>query len=185
MRKTGKKFEKSAAKVDRGKRYPLAEACKLVPETKVAKFDETVDIAVRLGVDPKHADQMVRGAVVLPAKVYRPKVRDYAAEERLKEKGKKPGEIYRPAFTAQYDLKGQTDDDILLLLKMAKKKRRPIRFSYRVPKSKDYPNGVISSSPINVSKLDAAGLLDLIQEMRQKSADALGKRGRLVRMRIN
>ena len=62
----GKKFRNASAKVESGKRYPIDEACKLVPETKVAKFDESVDIAVRLGVDPKHADQMVRGAVVLP-----------------------------------------------------------------------------------------------------------------------
>ena len=62
----GKKFKNAAAKIDRGKRYLLEEACKLLPETKIAKFDESVDIAVRLGVDPKHADQMVRGAVVLP-----------------------------------------------------------------------------------------------------------------------
>src|SRR5262245_46885939 len=66
MGQHGKKFKNAAAKVDRGKRYPIDEACKLLPETKVAKFDESVDIAVRLGVDPKHADQMVRGAVVLP-----------------------------------------------------------------------------------------------------------------------
>src|SRR5687767_3649414 len=66
MPQPGKKFRKSAAKVDRNKRYSLEEACKLVPETKVASFDESVDIAVRLGVDPKHADQMVRGAIVLP-----------------------------------------------------------------------------------------------------------------------
>jgi large subunit ribosomal protein L1 len=62
----GKKFKNASAKVDRTKRYALDEACKLLPETKIAKFDESVDIAVRLGVDPKHADQMVRGAVVLP-----------------------------------------------------------------------------------------------------------------------
>jgi large subunit ribosomal protein L1 len=62
----GKKYRSAAAKVDRAKRYSLDEACKLLPGTKVAKFDESVDIAVRLGVDPKHADQMVRGAVVLP-----------------------------------------------------------------------------------------------------------------------
>ena len=62
----GKKYRSSAAKVDRSKKYSLEEACKLLPQTKVAKFDESVDIAVRLGVDPKHADQMVRGAVVLP-----------------------------------------------------------------------------------------------------------------------
>ncbi len=62
----GKTFRKAYEMVDRNKRYPLEEACKLLPETKVAKFDESVDIAIRLGVDPKHADQMVRGAVVLP-----------------------------------------------------------------------------------------------------------------------
>jgi large subunit ribosomal protein L1 len=66
MRKHGKKYTASATKVDRTKRYTLEEACKVLPGTKVAKFDESVDIAVRLGVDPKHADQMVRGAVVLP-----------------------------------------------------------------------------------------------------------------------
>ena len=66
MSNNGKKYAKAASKVDRAKRYPLADACKLLPETKVAKFDESVDIAVRLGVDPKHADQMVRGAIVLP-----------------------------------------------------------------------------------------------------------------------
>ena len=66
MGQHGKKFRNASAKVDRTKRYGLDEACKLVPETKVAKFDESVDIAVRLGVDPKHADQMVRGTVVLP-----------------------------------------------------------------------------------------------------------------------
>jgi len=63
---SGKKFRKAAAKVDKSKRYTLGEACDLVPSTKVANFDESVDIAVKLGVDPKHADQMVRGAVVLP-----------------------------------------------------------------------------------------------------------------------
>jgi large subunit ribosomal protein L1 len=62
----GKKYRRVATKVDRTKRYGLEEACKLLPDTKVANFDESVDIAVRLGVDPKHADQMVRGAVVLP-----------------------------------------------------------------------------------------------------------------------
>jgi large subunit ribosomal protein L1 len=66
MPQSGKKYRRAVAKVDRLKRYALEDACKLVPDTKVANFDESVDIAVRLGVDPKHADQMVRGAVVLP-----------------------------------------------------------------------------------------------------------------------
>src|SRR4051812_16373250 len=66
MPKTPKKQEAARAKVDRAKRYTLPEACKLVKDAAPAKFDETVDIAVRLGVNPRHADQMVRGAVVLP-----------------------------------------------------------------------------------------------------------------------
>ena len=51
---------------DREKRYPLDEACALVKKAAFAKFDESVDLAVRLGVNPSHADQMVRGALVLP-----------------------------------------------------------------------------------------------------------------------
>lgn len=66
MRKRGKKHTESTGKVDRGKRYSLDEACSLVKAASFAKFDETVDIAVKLGVNPKHADQMVRGALVLP-----------------------------------------------------------------------------------------------------------------------
>jgi len=52
--------------VDAGRKYSVEEACALVIKAKYAKFDETVDLAVRLGVNPKHADQMVRGAIVLP-----------------------------------------------------------------------------------------------------------------------
>ena len=63
---TGKKHTQAKAKIDRSKVYPLEEALALVKEASHAKFDETVEIAVRLGVDPRKADQMVRGAVVLP-----------------------------------------------------------------------------------------------------------------------
>src|SRR6186713_93577 len=66
MKKRGRKHTESAGKVDRGRRYPLDEACSLVKAASFAKFDESVDMAVRLGVNPKHADQMVRGALVLP-----------------------------------------------------------------------------------------------------------------------
>jgi len=66
MRTRGKKHTEAAGKVDRGKRYSLDEACSLVKAAGFAKFDETVDLAVKLGVNPKHADQMVRGALVLP-----------------------------------------------------------------------------------------------------------------------
>jgi len=66
MAKAGKKYEAAAARVDRNRRYKLDEALQLVKETAKRKFDETVDAAINLGVDPKHADQVVRGAVVLP-----------------------------------------------------------------------------------------------------------------------
>lgn len=64
--KEPKKRVTAIAKVDRQKRYPLEEALAVVKAAAYAKFDESVDIAVRLGVNPKHADQMVRGALVLP-----------------------------------------------------------------------------------------------------------------------
>lgn len=66
MSKLGKKHKEARSKVDRTKAYPLNDALQLVKEAAFAKFEETVDVAVRLGVDPRHADQMVRGAVVLP-----------------------------------------------------------------------------------------------------------------------
>ena len=66
MPKIAKKTAAARNKVDRSQKYSLDQACALVKESAFAKFDETVDVAVRLGVNPKHADQMVRGAVVLP-----------------------------------------------------------------------------------------------------------------------
>ncbi|QXE90758.1 50S ribosomal protein L1 [Geomonas subterranea] len=61
-----KKLKEARAKVDRTKTYPLTDGLELVKGAAYAKFDETVDLVVKLGVDPRHADQMVRGAVVLP-----------------------------------------------------------------------------------------------------------------------
>jgi large subunit ribosomal protein L1 len=66
MTHQGKRIVKARAGVERPKLYKLEEAVKLVKERATAKFDETVEIAVNLGVDPKHADQMVRGVVNLP-----------------------------------------------------------------------------------------------------------------------
>jgi large subunit ribosomal protein L1 len=66
MPKVAKKIAAARTKVDRTQKYSLDAACALVKECSFTKFDEAVDIAVRLGVNPKHADQMVRGAVVLP-----------------------------------------------------------------------------------------------------------------------
>jgi large subunit ribosomal protein L1 len=66
MPATGKKRAAAQARVDRTRFHGLAEAVKLVKAAAFAKFNETVDVAVRLGVDPRHADQIVRGTVVLP-----------------------------------------------------------------------------------------------------------------------
>src|SRR6202023_1135559 len=62
----GKRLKKAREGVDREKLYPLADAIKMVKERAKAKFDETIELAINLGVDPRHADQMVRGVVTLP-----------------------------------------------------------------------------------------------------------------------
>jgi len=66
MPAVGKKFQTALSNVDRTRHYSVPEAVGLVKQSAFAKFDETVDVAVNLGVDPRHADQVVRGTVVLP-----------------------------------------------------------------------------------------------------------------------
>jgi len=66
MAKRGKRWRSARKSVDPNTRYTLDQAVGLLKQVATAKFDESVDVAVRLGVDPKHADQMVRGAVALP-----------------------------------------------------------------------------------------------------------------------
>lgn len=86
MSKKGKRYEEARKKFDRETRYEPAEALKLVKEMSSRSFDETVELAVRLGVNPKHADQQVRGSVVLPhgtGKTVRVAV--FAKGEKIKE----------------------------------------------------------------------------------------------------
>jgi large subunit ribosomal protein L1 len=86
MPKRGKKYLEALKLVDRFKAYPITEAIELVKKTNIAKFDATVEVAFRLGVDPKKADQQIRGAVVLPhgtGKVQRVLV--FAKGEKAKE----------------------------------------------------------------------------------------------------
>lgn len=66
MAKFGKKYVEAAKKVDRTKTYSVAEAVKLAKETNIAKFDASVEVSFKLNVDPRHADQQIRGAMVLP-----------------------------------------------------------------------------------------------------------------------
>jgi large subunit ribosomal protein L1 len=66
MAKRGKKYRQAAELIDNDMEYTIEEACDLVKKTKIATFNESVDLDLRLGVDPRHADQMVRGTVSLP-----------------------------------------------------------------------------------------------------------------------
>ena len=66
MAKVGKRYKKAQEMVDRSKTYEIEKALEIAKSSATAKFDESMDVAVNLGVDPKHADQMVRGTVVLP-----------------------------------------------------------------------------------------------------------------------
>jgi large subunit ribosomal protein L1 len=85
MKKHGKKFTAAAAQVE-DRPYTFEEAMPLLQKVKFAKFDETIEVAMRLGVDPKHADQMVRGTVVLPHGLGRSKrVLVIAGAEKQKE----------------------------------------------------------------------------------------------------
>ena len=85
MAKPGKKYQAAASKIEK-RPYELAEALTIVKDSAFAKFDETVEVHMRLGVDPRHADQMVRGTIVLPhgtGKTMRVAV--IAAGEKIKE----------------------------------------------------------------------------------------------------
>src|SRR5262252_8959579 len=86
MKKHGKKFAAASAQIPVDRVYTIEEAIPLLQKVKFAKFDETVDMSLRLGVDPKHADQMVRGTVVLPHGLGKSKkVLAIASSEKQKE----------------------------------------------------------------------------------------------------
>jgi large subunit ribosomal protein L1 len=92
--KLSKRMKVVRGKVDRSKAYPVDEALKLVKETAVAKFDESVDVAVNLGVDAKKSDQTVRGSVVLP------RVRARVCASPCLRRAKKPRKRRPPAQTS-------------------------------------------------------------------------------------
>ena len=85
--KKGKKYSDSMKLIDRTKQYDPEEAVALVKQTAKAKFDETIEISVRLGVDPRHADQQVRGAVVLPHGTWRTGLRKLRGSAAIRTSG--------------------------------------------------------------------------------------------------
>ncbi|MDZ4798087.1 MAG: 50S ribosomal protein L1 [Bryobacteraceae bacterium] len=113
--KSGKKFAAAAAQVE-ARPYALEEAVTLVQKIKFAKFDETVEVHMRLGVDPKHADQMVRGTVVLPNGLGRNKrVLVIASGEKLREAEAAGADFFGgEEMVARIQTEGWTDYDAVI-----------------------------------------------------------------------
>ena len=115
MAKLSKRAAAIAAKIDRNKFYPVAEALTLVKETATAKFDESIDVAVQLGIDPKKSDQLVRGSVVLPAGTGKSvRVAVFAQGEKAEAAKQAGADIVGMEDLAETIKSGQIDFDILI-----------------------------------------------------------------------
>src|SRR6266699_3220441 len=116
MAKRSKRYQKAAARIDRARRYPLDEAVRtLVAAEGAAKFDETVELAVKLGVDPKQSDQNVRGTVVLPHGTGKSKrVVVVAKGEKVKEATAAGADMAGDADVIEKISKGWLDFDVLV-----------------------------------------------------------------------
>ena len=112
MAKTSKRFTKAREGVDIAKSYSVEEAVKLVKSRATAKFDETIELSINLGVDPKHADQMVRGVVALPSGTGRSlRVAVFAKGAKAEEAKKAGADIVGAEDLAETVNKGQIDFD--------------------------------------------------------------------------
>jgi len=111
----GKRRSEGLKKVEPAKYYTLDEACALLQQVAFARFDETVDIAVRLGVNPKHADQMVRGAIVLPHGLGKTrKVLVFAKGDKATEAEKAGAELVGSDDLVARVSEGFTDFDVVI-----------------------------------------------------------------------
>ncbi|MBT3239216.1 MAG: 50S ribosomal protein L1 [Rhodospirillaceae bacterium] len=112
MAYTGKRYKKAAESVGRETYYEIADAVKLVKDGATAKFDETVEIALNLGVDPKHADQMVRGVISLPHGTGKSlRVAVFAKGDKVKEAEDAGADIVGSDELADKIKKGEIDFD--------------------------------------------------------------------------
>lgn len=115
MAKRGKRYLSALAEVDRDKLYEPAEALALVKRLATAKFDETIDVAIRLGVDPRHADQQVRGTVVLPKGTGKEvRVAVFAQGEKVKEAESAGADIIGGEDLAKQIEAGQINFDVAI-----------------------------------------------------------------------
>ncbi|MFS8573380.1 MAG: 50S ribosomal protein L1, partial [Clostridia bacterium] len=113
MAKRGKKYLEAAKKVDRDRQYDPKTALALVKEIAPARFDESVDVAIKLGVDPRHADQQVRGTVVLPHGTGKQvRVAVFAKGEKVKEAEAAGADIVGAEDLAQRIEAGDIDFDV-------------------------------------------------------------------------
>ncbi|HHN67110.1 MAG TPA: 50S ribosomal protein L1 [Thermopetrobacter sp.] len=112
MAKVGKRLRQAREGIERGKAYGLDEAVKLIKERASAKFDETVEVAMNLGVDPRHADQMVRGVVNLPAGTGKEvRVAVFAKDDKAEEAKKAGADIVGAEDLVERVQKGEIDFD--------------------------------------------------------------------------
>ncbi|MFV9474132.1 50S ribosomal protein L1 [Advenella sp. RU8] len=115
MAKLSKRAAAIAEKIDRNKLYPVTEALALVKETATAKFDESIDVAVQLGIDPKKSDQLVRGSVVLPAGTGKTvRVAVFAQGEKAEAAKEAGADIVGMEDLADQIKSGQFDFDIVI-----------------------------------------------------------------------
>src|SRR5690554_1840388 len=115
MAKLSKRAAAIAAKIDRDTLYPLEQALSLIKETATAKFDESIDVAVQLGVDPKKSDQIVRGSVVLPAGTGKDvRVAVFAQGDKADEAREAGADIVGLDDLAESIKAGQLDFDIVI-----------------------------------------------------------------------
>ena len=115
MAKLSKRAAAIAAKIDRNTFYPAAEALALVKETATAKFDESIDVAVQLGIDPRKSDQLVRGSVVLPAGTGKTvRVAVFAQGDKAEEARAAGADIVGMEDLAEQIKAGQMDFDIVI-----------------------------------------------------------------------
>lgn len=114
MRTHGKKFRAAAERLNGASQHPARQALELVKGAAFAKFDETVEVAVRLGVDPKHADQLVRGTVVLPAGTGKTqRILVIAVGDKAKEAEEAGADFVGTEYLAKIK-EGWTDFDIMI-----------------------------------------------------------------------
>ncbi len=112
MTKPGKRMRQAREEIERGKPYELAEAIRLVKERAVAKFDETIEVAINLGVDPRHSDQMVRGVIALPNGTGRSvRVAVFAKDAKAEEATQAGADIVGAEDLAEKIQAGQIDFD--------------------------------------------------------------------------